>query len=172
MTTPSTALPDMLSAALEYASRGWHVLPLKPGGKSPLAALVPHGRLNATADPETIRRWWTDQRDANVGIALAQSGLLAVDVDRYKPGCTWGAFAAGIEKPATLEQRTGNGGIHYVFRADGGRYAGRLPGVSGVDLLHHHYIVAAPSVVGGRPYSWETDDEPEPACPCSGKMTR
>ncbi|MDW8069742.1 MAG: bifunctional DNA primase/polymerase, partial [Anaerolineae bacterium] len=42
----------ILETALQYATRGWHVLPLKPKNKHPL---TPHGVKDATTDPETIR---------------------------------------------------------------------------------------------------------------------
>src|SRR5690349_15442981 len=88
-----------LSAALAFAGRRWHVLPLhtirsgrcscgsdhtkdKDAAKHPLAALVRHGCKDATTDTYTLRRWWADWPDANVGISTgAASGLLVLDVD-------------------------------------------------------------------------------------------
>ncbi len=54
----------LLAAALEYARRGWPVLPLAPRGKAPLGALVPRGLNDATTDPERIRQWWATRRSS------------------------------------------------------------------------------------------------------------
>lgn len=153
--------PPMMAAALEYAARGWAVLPCLPGAKEPCGRLVPHGHRSATTDPETIRRWWTAEPSANVAIALAPSGLVAVDVDDHKPDCEWYRFIAGRDIPATWRQRTGRGGTHLVFTApDGAAYPGTL--CSGVDIKRDGYILAEPSVVDGKPYIVQDDDDPAP----------
>jgi bifunctional DNA primase/polymerase-like protein len=73
-----------LEAALSYARRNWHMLPVQPGGKVPLAALAPHGLRDATTDAETIRRWWDAD---NIGIQTgAVSGLVVLDVDPRHDG--------------------------------------------------------------------------------------
>src|SRR5262245_39025334 len=69
----------MLDAALDYAARGWAVLPLVPGGKIPSTA---HGSKDATTDAVAIREWWTSRPDDNVGIATGSiSGIAVLDVD-------------------------------------------------------------------------------------------
>jgi len=86
-----------LEHALNYASRGWPVLPVWPikdglcscgiancehPGKHPLGKLAPNGRNSATTDPVIIRRWWTKNPDANIGIATGpESRLVLVDND-------------------------------------------------------------------------------------------
>ena len=42
------------NAACEYADRGWKVLPLRPGRKEPLGALVPNGKDNATDETSFV----------------------------------------------------------------------------------------------------------------------
>lgn len=59
---------SLLAAALSYAERGWSVLPLKARSKAPLGKLVPHGLKDATTNPDTIRAWWAECADANVGL--------------------------------------------------------------------------------------------------------
>ncbi|MER5223080.1 bifunctional DNA primase/polymerase [Streptomyces flaveus] len=133
----------LLSAALHAAARGWHVHPLRPGGKG--SAL--HGERTcpktgecaaghrkweqrATTDPERIRAAWTAGA-FNVGIATGPSGLVVVDLDVPKEkngegssdapdGAT--SFAALCERagqswPTTYTVRTPSGGMHLYFQA-------------------------------------------------------
>src|SRR4051794_7912570 len=107
---------DLLNAALDYAARGWPVLPLweprgvgvcacgagcQRVGKHPRTA---HGVGDATTDPEQIRAWWQEWPTTNIGIATGRaSGLLVVDVDG--PHAARVADARGYEAPTT--QTTG-----------------------------------------------------------------
>src|SRR5260221_6684672 len=86
----------VLVAALEYAQRGWPVLPLhgirdgactcgnpkcdKPGKHPRIKSGKEHSE--ATTDPDRIRTWWERWPDANVGIRTGvASGLIALDED-------------------------------------------------------------------------------------------
>ena len=74
---------DLLSAALDYAGRGFAVFPLAVGEKIPLISKEAggHGVHDATTDAAQIRAWWTAAPNANIGVAAGRSGLLLVDVD-------------------------------------------------------------------------------------------
>ncbi|NNN36153.1 DNA primase [Streptomyces sp. S3(2020)] len=135
------ARPALLSAALQAAARGWHVHPLRPGGKG--SAL--HGERacsetgecadghmkweqRATTDPDRIRAAWAAGA-FNVGIATGPSGLVVVDLDVPKEksgkdssdapdGAT--SFAALCERagqpiPLTYTVRTPSGGLHLYY---------------------------------------------------------
>ena len=52
--------------ALEYATKGVAIIPLKPGAKFP--PLTEHGSLDATTDLKTIEAWWNKFPDANIGL--------------------------------------------------------------------------------------------------------
>src|ERR1017187_3501630 len=79
-----TEINSMLAAALDYASRGWRVFPLKPNDKVPMTS---HGCKDATTDIDIIRQWWEATPNANIGIATgSESGLLILDNDAYKGG--------------------------------------------------------------------------------------
>jgi hypothetical protein len=68
----------LLEAALDYAARGWPVLPVKPRGKDPLTK---NGVKDATTDERTILHWWTRWPEANIGVATGAPGPQALDVD-------------------------------------------------------------------------------------------
>lgn len=158
------SLSTPLAYALAYASMRWHVLPLEPGTKHPLGRLVPRGMLDATTDPETISAWWTKHPGAGIGIALAQSGLVAVDVDPRNGGTD--TFEQLQAEHGSLRSEvmayTGGGGEHHVFLVPHGHQIS-LPGTlgPGVDLKANGYIVVEPSVhPSGRVYGWEASSSP------------
>jgi hypothetical protein len=152
----STSQPSMLASALEYAEMGLPVFPCEAGGKKPDGRLAPHGFQDATTDEAQIRSWWQDHPDANIGMPTGKvSGVLAVDVDPRNGGKESLAELTTNHGrwPKTAVQRTGGGGVHFLFQ-----YAGATPKVlaTGIDLKGDGgYIIVAPSVhpSGGR-YQW------------------
>jgi hypothetical protein len=85
----------MLEAALEWASKGFAVFPIRPLAKEPLTGS--NGHLDATTNPVTIRSWWTQTPDANIGASPAHSGMFVLDQDG----------PLGAETIATLEMEHG-----------------------------------------------------------------
>jgi hypothetical protein len=157
-------LSTPLAWALAYAQIGWHVLPLEPGQKQPLGRLVPRGMLDATTDITTIRSWWARHPKAGIGIALAQSGLVAVDVDPRNGGNE--TFEALQSDHGSLRSEvmafTGGGGEHHVFVVPPGVQIS-LPGTlgPGIDLKANGYIVVEPSIhPSGKTYQWEASSSP------------
>ena len=146
-------------AALSYTRKGWKVFPVTPNQKRPLTALAPQGYKNATSDPAIIEQWWTSQPNANIGLNLAASGLVCVDVDSYKEDCTFDSFMETHELPETLIQRSARGGTHHIFVSPkDAAYPGGL-GV-GIDVKHNGYILLAPSTFDQGVYSWINDVTP------------
>lgn len=142
----------LLDAALAYAARGWHVFPLSPRSKVPLPGT--RGLLEATTDAAQIRAWWQADAARNVGLALAPSGLVALDAD----GADWRAKIAALEElhgalPRTLVQHSGGGiGIHALYRAPSYPIRGQLGGIT---LRGRNYLVVSPSVhPSGGAYVW------------------
>jgi hypothetical protein len=157
-------LSTPLAWALAYAQIGWHVLPLEPRQKQPLGRLVPRGMLDATTDLQTIRTWWIRHPNAGIGIALAQSGLVAIDVDPRNGGTE--TFEQLQAEHGSLRSDvmafTGGGGEHHVFVVPHGHQVS-LPGTlgPGVDVKANGYIVAEPSIhPSGKAYGWEGMSNP------------
>jgi putative DNA primase/helicase len=151
---------DFLTVALEYASRGWYILPLKPRDKIPLTK---HGVKDATTDPDTIRRWWAQWPDANIGIACGPSRLVVVDLDGPEALAAWGDLALRYNiRYDTLTAHTGGGGFHLIYRAPDGLRIGNSSGKLGPHIDTRGdggYIVAPPSIhPSGETYTWENPE--------------
>lgn len=164
----------LLAAALDYAARGYRVLPLhsptdgrctcgNPAcdrqGKHPR---TPRGVLDASLDEGVIRSWWWTWPDANIGLAMG-GGRVAVDVDHPAALEVW--EAAHGELPPGPRQTTGKG--EHRICACASRLRNRVGFATGMDIRSDGgYIVAAPSLhVSGRRYEWDPDhglDEPLP----------
>jgi putative DNA primase/helicase len=150
-------------AALGYARRGWCVFPVwsirngrcacgtacgRDAGKHPIGWLVPHGVHDATTNESTIRRWWTDEPNANIGIATgAVSGIIVLDVD----GEDGEASLAALERehgplPETPTVLTGKG-RHLYFAHPGVPVPNRVRVALGLDVRGDGgYVVAPPSI--------------------------
>ena len=154
----------LLDAAIDYASRGLAVFPLKPRDKSPITA---HGVHEATTNFDQINKWWSRYPNANIGIACGKvsGGLLVVDLDR-KPNGVDGLDSLNEwerengELPETVRSITGSDGNHLLYRIDGTN-KNRVNLLPGVDIRSDGgYIVAPPSIhPNGNRYEWEYDPE-------------
>lgn len=170
-----SALPSVneyLSAALDYAARGWRVIPLhdvakgacscnrgagcSSGGKHPRVSKWP---TEATTDPAVIQRWWKTWPSANVGLAMGgESRLVALDIDPRHGGND--SLDSLADLPPTLTARTGSGGEHRIFVVpqdldmDGLSNSASVIG-PGLDLrTTGGQIVASPSRSATGSYSW------------------
>ncbi len=150
--TPAGDTDELLATALAYAAAGWPVHPCKRGAKEPDTA---HGCKDATTDPEIITAWWSEWPGRNLAIATGAPGPDVLDVD-VKPGGSGGeAYGrlkrAGLLSGASRLVKTPSGGLHIYF-AGTAQGNGRLP-ARYVDFRSRGgYVLAPPSVVGGRHY--------------------
>ena len=123
--------PSPLEAALGYAALGWYVVslcyPLLGGGcshpanfvrrkphKPGKAPLTKHGVNDSSIDPDQIRDWWRKWPNANIGIDLAKSGLLAIAPD----SAAWleEFQRRGLGKPlAAAMSGGGEGHMHFYY---------------------------------------------------------
>ncbi|MEU6301702.1 bifunctional DNA primase/polymerase [Streptomyces chartreusis] len=162
----------LMRAALEAASRGWHVFPLRPGTKRPAlhgeqtcpgTGGCANGHLKweqrATTNPDRIQAAWS-RAPFNVGIATGPSRLVVIDLDMPKDkgssdapagAATFGALCerAGHAVPDTYRVRTASGGEHLYFTAPDGIRLTNTAGTIGqlVDTrAQGGYVVAAGSL--------------------------
>lgn len=148
-----------LEYALAYAELGWAVLPIIPRDKVPLTR---NGLHDASCDPGTIEPWSTKWPEANIGIACAKSGFVALDIDPRHGGDE--TFCDLVNRlgilPPTVEAGTGGGGRHLLFHhPDAGRLTGSLG--RGVDVRSNGYIVVEPSLhASGGVYRWRQGSRP------------
>lgn len=154
----------LVSAALEYAQRGWYVFPCKPGDKRPLTA---NGFKDATTDANKIRDWWRQWPNANIGIATGQSGLVVIDLDVKGPHNgveAWHDIKATLginDETPTVE--TPSGGLHIYYSAGGRRIRNSASKLAeGIDVrAQGGYVVAPPSHTSDGVYTWALGMSPD-----------
>lgn len=147
----------LAAAAIEYAERGWWVLPLRPGQKVPATK---NGLKDATIVVDVVRRWWKRTPDLNIGLrtgihfdVLDLDGDTALDaLDRAAP-----TGARTIVGPIVLTGR----GVHIYTRPTGRGNAAGI--VARVDWRGRRgYVVAPPSVhPDGHRYLWDFEYGPD-----------
>jgi hypothetical protein len=112
----------ILAHALGYAADGKPVFPCinAPGDlRRHKAPLIAGGFKNATTDQLTIRRWWKKWPTALIGIPTGStSGIDLLDLDK-KNGKNGFAHVPDWETLSPCRARTGSGGAHLYFKADG-----------------------------------------------------
>jgi len=118
------------------------------------------GHKRATADEDQIRHWWRRWPHANVGIALAPSGLLVVDPD--SPAATAEAEALGL-RPTPIRRSRSDA---YLYAKPHGCPLERAihKGTSGqIDVLTDGYLVAHGRHLSGADVFIERLSDPHPA---------
>jgi hypothetical protein len=145
--------------ALALAKRGLAIFPCKPRDKVPITE---HGFKDATTDPDTIKRWWHQEPEANIGISTgARSRVFVVDVDGVDAEAELKKLEAqNGALPATIESITTRGRHLYFEWSDKTpvrNTAGKI--APGLDTRGEGgYVLAPPSVhPSGRSYCWSVD---------------
>lgn len=165
-----------LQAAIDYAARGWPIVPIhwpngetcscgNPKCQSPAKhPLTLHGLKDASKDKSVIQAWWKKWPQANLAIITgAESGLVVLDVDAKNGGLESLKRMTTKEGnlPYTPTVYTGGGGEHYLMAhpRNGTKYRNRaaLGGYGGIDVRGDGgYIIAAPSRhISGKKYTWK-----------------
>jgi hypothetical protein len=120
--------------ALDYAGRGWKIFPIRAGTKD--CPRVAWGD-DATDDAATVRRWWEQWPDDNIGLACGLSNLTVIDLDNKKG-------KAGIQEwnglvlengwdGETLTSETPSGGTHLFYKGVA-RTCQKFAGCDGIDI--------------------------------------
>ena len=152
-----------LPTALDYANRGWRIVPIRPGEKRP--ALTNWQNI-ASKDPQQITEWFSGPfADHGIGIATGpESGIFVLDVDITDTKCG-DETLNDLEQlygrlPETLIAITGSGGWHIYLnyppdleiRNDSGRRLG-----PGLDIRGTGGQVVAPPTIhpNGNAYQWD-----------------
>lgn len=159
----------MIEAARAYRKRGWGVIPLwwvengicaceagascKSAGKHPLIKWSSYSQ-KLPSDAE-IDAWWQQWPDASIGIVTGRvSNLVIVDVDI--PG--YDPFTHD-----TYTVKTGRGGTHFYFTADGVPYPSRVALEPHIDVRGEGgYVVAPPASNAYGAYTVLCGDAPAP----------
>src|SRR5512133_1327256 len=119
-------------------------------GKHPLGSLVPHGLKEATTNRARVLAWWTQQPQANIGLATGHR-FDVLDVDGPAGAQAIRAFAGHhhLESSGPLVQ-TGGGGWHCYLAPTGLGNVGpatssRWTGGAGAAMSSPHPAATAPA---------------------------
>jgi hypothetical protein len=108
---------DTVTAALEYAARGWPVFPVRWDGKK--HPLIEDWGNAASTDPAVIAAWWQRWPKALIGVPTGRrSGVIVLDVDVKKSeayGFDTLADLGGAILPITPMAHTRSDGLHLYF---------------------------------------------------------
>lgn len=160
----------VLHAALYYASIGIPVVPLETGAKKLVGGNSGINYQSASKKPETIKKWFGTSgkyRGHNVGLACGMDGgIMALDIDAKSIEGTTGIkeLARITSKEGALPlgpcQATPSGGFHYIYQWQTNAASSSSKVANGIDTRggladrSSGHIVAYPSVVGGKVYTW------------------
>jgi hypothetical protein len=145
----ASALEPVPAEVLKLVKEGWAAFPCRD--KQPITGWK--GGKRGSRDLEEIARWATRYPDCRWG-ATPPEGQWVLDVDPRNGGDeTLRALAPRL--PPTPKQKSGGGGVHYVFNSQAP--SGKLG--EGLDIKRggKGYVIVAPSVhheTGGA-YTWE-----------------
>ena len=150
---------EILKAALNYAKKGWLVLPIwgiteknncacmkecASPGKHPAGHLVPNGLIDASNDEKKIKEWFENKNYLNVGICTGEKSFIAVDVDWIDKNPSKG-LAPHNDFTETLTIKSGSGAKQLWYAPERG-FTNKQKIRSSIDIrASGGYVVAPPS---------------------------
>ena len=136
---------DRLNQVIKMVQRGLYVYPIVPNGKQPMRN---YSYLKATQDIALIKRWFMDEPNINIGLNLAKSNLIVVDIDNHNNDLQaplQELYNLGYKLPSNYIELTKSGGLHYYFRSNKPvKPTRKTKFIAGVDLLSD-FVVSSPS---------------------------
>ncbi len=181
------ARKETLRWALVYVDLGWPIIPVwsvdengkclcrrkrcHSVGKHAHGRLAPRGIKDAAKDRDRVKLWFA-ANDLNIGILTGpESGLVVLDVDRYKGGSeSLATLEARYGRLDAIEAITGDAGTHFVMHYPEGRcITTRVNQLGpGLDVREAgDYFVACPSRhASGHRYEWKDDPAVVELPPC------
>ena len=169
---------NCLTYALDYAKRGWQVIPVHtvidgqcscgsgcPEARRGKHPRTPNGILAGSIDPDVIRGWWSRWPDAQVGIVTGRvSNLCIIDCDPRNGGPeTWQHCVMTLSdgECSSVMVDTGGGGWHLYLSHPGGHVSLKCLG-KGLDVkCDGGFVVAPPSVhKSGKSYTFRHGANP------------
>ena len=156
MTMRKGAAPAAPNPYAWMTGRGWHLLPVRSGGKEPL---TPHGVKDATTDKTVITGWCRRWPDMNIAVACGAPGPQVLDIDN--PTAIPAALMAKLG--AAPRVATARGGHVYFAGTDQGTIKLEFGELRG----RGSYVLVPPSIhPSGKEYVWVSAPRgPLPAIP-------
>ncbi|OQQ90453.1 bifunctional DNA primase/polymerase [Ligilactobacillus salivarius] len=136
---------NRLNQVIKMVRAGLYVYPIVPNGKQPIRD---YSYLKATQDIALIKRWFMDEPNINIGLNLAKSNLIVVDIDNHNNDLQAPLQSLnnlGYNLPSDYVELTQSGGLHYYFRSNKPvKPTRKTKFIAGVDLLSD-FVVTSPS---------------------------
>lgn len=156
-------LMSRLEEVLEYAKRGWSLIPVGRD-KKPLIKWEPY--QDAPANEDQLREWFTKYPNANIGLVTgAVSGIVAVDIDSAEGGKAIQEYIPNsILCPTVATPR----GRHLYFKHPGVGVSNNAKVIIDCDFRGDGgYILIPSSVTKDGKYEWilGPDEAPPPPLP-------
>ncbi|MFT8433963.1 MAG: bifunctional DNA primase/polymerase [Lentilactobacillus diolivorans] len=142
---------ELTRHAVELANQGLQIFPLQANSKRPITA---HGYLDASDDVNQIEAWFDNDWHYNIGLQLADTGIVVVDIDHHTQTQVDGRTvlkqwqAKGMTLIPQYAEQTPHG-LHYFFKSH--QPLSDKVIVPGVEVKTKQ-IMIAPSQLDGKTY--------------------
>lgn len=150
-------MTSLLEAAITHARNGYHVFPCKPKDKRPA---TPNGFKDATTDETTIRAWWKENPEYNIGLPTGTvNGFWTLDVDGSEGHKSLRTFEQDVPKDVPVVH-TPNNGSHLYFAYDerAEELSNTVRSIPGLDVrTEGGYVIAAGSVLDVGEYRYRSE---------------
>ena len=142
--------------AHNFAEAGQKIFPCNPNGKEPITS---NGFKDASSQTETIKIWWENYPEANIGLVTGvENNLLVIDVDNKDGVDGNGSLEEleaefGIFDTYSVHTQRVEGGTHYYFTCTSERVNNLVNFRPGIDIrCNGGYVIAPGSSIDGREY--------------------